>query len=122
MITTERARELAALSIAKRRENAAKLKEAIAINKGLSAFVDAQQGESGTFRASVHARIRKQIEMILEMLEEETRPQEVERLSRSLAALMEQDRIMSGIPLPGTLRPANQKSKKPSSISSPEPE
>lgn len=116
MITAENAKNLALLSAAKRRENAAKFKEVLEINSGLTAFRDAQLEESTVFRTSVHARIRKQIESLLKMLEKASEPKEVEQLSRSLSTLMEQDRIMSGIPLPGTLRPSKEKPKRATEV------
>lgn len=121
VITVENARELAAKSLAKRLENAAKLKEAAAITGSLSAVLDAQAETSGVFRANVHSRVRKQIQAVIEMLEGAKEAIEVERLSRSLSSLLEQDRILSGMPLPGTLRPSKERAKRHTS-GSPEPE
>ena len=105
MITVENARAMAKASLAKRLENAAKMREAAAIAEKLSVVVGAQAEVSEMFKLQVLNRVRKQIESILQSLEDEKDADAVDKLCRSLDKLMEQERKLSGRPLPGSYRP-----------------
>jgi hypothetical protein len=122
-INANNARELAKLSLAKRLENAAKYKESLAIANDVQAIAGAQADSSTLFTMAVLNRVRKQIETILASLEELPKPDEVDKLCRSLDKLMEQERKLSGRPLPGSLRPSSKPAKQSrSSDPVPEPE
>ena len=57
-------------------------------------------------------RVRAQIKRIDAMLMEELNPQAIDRLASAIAKLGEQERILSGRPLPGSQRPRLAKSPK----------
>ena len=51
------------------------------------------------------ARVRKQLERIDAMIAQETDPQRLDRLASAQSRVSEQERILSGRPLPGSQRP-----------------
>ena len=60
------------------------------------------------------ARLELQIERIDGMLESETNPDALNKLATAKTRLSEQWRIFSGIPLPGSQRPARERTKRES--------
>jgi hypothetical protein len=65
-------------------------------------------------------RVRKQIERIDSMLEEEDDPGKLDRLASASMRLSDQERVLRGEPLPGSLRPATDQAK-PSAFGLPPP-
>lgn len=59
-----------------------------------------------TYLASRLARVRKQIDQLSDMLDEETDPQRLDRLACALARVSEIERQLAGRPMPGSRRPA----------------
>ena len=55
------------------------------------------------------SRVRKQIDQLSTMLEEESEPQSIDRLASAISRLSEIERQLSGRPLPGTLQPGREK-------------
>ena len=63
------------------------------------------------FTAKRLIRVRKQLERLDDMLEAEQDTKRIKELSDATTRLAEQERQLSGRPLPGTLRPDKPKSK-----------
>lgn len=55
-------------------------------------------------------RVRAQMRRLDEMLSRERDPLSLDRLARALAVLAEQERLLDGRPLPGSLRPRTRRS------------
>jgi prephenate dehydrogenase len=65
------------------------------------------------------SRVRAQLDRIDEMMMTEEDPAKLDRLASAQARLSEQERILVGRPLPGSLKPTAAKPSKPSPASSP---
>ena len=61
------------------------------------------------YRAKRLARVRKQLDRIDDLMDEECDPQKLDRLASAQARLAEQERILRGEPLPGSRRPAPER-------------
>lgn len=57
------------------------------------------------------ARVRRHLDRLDELMMTETDPQKLDRLASAQARLAEQERILDGPPLPGSLRPKPPKAK-----------
>jgi len=55
------------------------------------------------------ARVRKQLEKIDAMISQELDPQKLDRLASAQSRVSEQERILSGRPLPGSRRPIKER-------------
>lgn len=62
-------------------------------------------------------RVRKQLDSIDAMIAQETDPQRLDRLASAQSRVSEQERILSGRPLPGSQRPRLAKPAKSSGLS-----
>jgi hypothetical protein len=65
------------------------------------------------------ARVRAQLDRVDQMMMKEADPQKLDRLASAQARLAEQERILDGRPLPGSLKP---KPPKPKPYYLPEPQ
>ena len=68
----------------------------------------AQQTEA--YIAKRLVRVRKQIDLLSAMLEEEQDPNKIDRLASAIAKLSELERQLAGRPLPGSLKPSSPRS------------
>ena len=103
MITKDNAREMALKSQQTRKEQLQELRTALQV----------LSGDSGKeYRARRVARVRRQLDRIDEMMMEEMDPQKLDRLASAQARLSEQERVLSGTPLPGSLRPAAERTQR----------
>jgi len=68
------------------------------------------------FAAKTLKRVRKQLVKLFEFMEAESDPQKIDRLASALARLAELERQLSGRPLPGSLKPRQEKSRPATSI------
>lgn len=66
------------------------------------------------------SRTRRQLDRLFELMEEELDPQKLDRLASAIARLAEQERQLSGRPLPGSLRPKQKRTKRSNSSAEPE--
>lgn len=121
LITPERAKQLQALGVKARLENTAKLKEAAQIGQQLLETQAVISESNETFIANVLARVRKQIESVMKMMEKETDAGDIDKLARSLGTLLERERILSNRPAPGSLKPSSKPAKRSQSFAQPEP-
>ena len=105
MITKDNAREMALKSQQTRKEQLQELRTALQV----------LSGDSGKeYRARRVARVRRQLDRIDEMMMLEQDPQKLDRLASAQARLSEQERVLSGTPLPGSLRPAAERAPRSS--------
>lgn len=65
-------------------------------------------------------RVRKQLDSIDAMIAQETDPQRLDRLASAQSRVSEQERILSGRPLPGSQRPRQTKVKQQHNTVEPE--
>lgn len=70
---------------------------------------------------TILARVRKQIDLVLTLMDKSKDPLEVEKLCRSLAALCETERELDGRPKQGSRKPAPERSTKRRDLGSIEP-
>jgi hypothetical protein len=61
-------------------------------------------------------RVRKQLERLDDLMKQETDPAKLDRLAAALYRLSEQERIMSGRPLPGSYKPESSSDQSQSMI------
>lgn len=61
-------------------------------------------------------RTRKQLDRLFSLMGDETDPQKLDRLASAIARLAEQERQLSGRPLPGSLRPRQEKSRRAADV------
>ena len=66
------------------------------------------------------ARVREQLVRVDEMMMTETDPQRMDRLASAQARLAEQERILDGRPMPGSLKPSQNKPAR-SRVAMPDP-
>jgi len=104
MLTSERARELAMLSIASKKESKYRL---IAERDALAAL--AHNGDP--YPASRLSRVRAQLDRIDAMVINETDPKRLNDLACASMRLADQERKLAGRPDPGSYRPSPPKSK-----------
>lgn len=100
------------LVVAQRRQQ---LEEAADIIKNLKEnFLDrsADAAANGQYVQDTLSRTRKQLDRLFSLMEEEIDPQKLDRLASAIARLAEQERQLSGRPLPGSLRPRQEKSRR----------
>ncbi len=99
------AREMAARSVALRRaareERAAK-----------AALLAEEAENSADYPAMRLTRVRKQLNRIDELLLSEDDPAKLDRLAAASMRLAEQERILAGRPLPGSLKPQAVRSRR----------
>jgi hypothetical protein len=115
LFTKETAREMVKLSIAKRAENRAKRKSELRLKHPHEHVTD----KDLAYKALRLIRVRKQLDRIDEMMMAEVDPSKLDRLASAQARLSEQERILVGRPLPGSLKPINTKPSKQSPASAP---
>ena len=130
MFTKENGAAFAAKARISRAANKALAADILAMARNTSALAQATQAqlllnqrnlELDEFEAKTLARVRLQLDKISDMFNEATEAAELDRLASAQARLAEQERILSGRPLPGSLRPKQSKASKPiSSMSTPE--
>jgi hypothetical protein len=102
--TTANAREMAARSHAARLKRTTQREAAREVAPGLP-LTNPQPNDDALFIAKRLARVRKQLDRIDGMIEKETDPMKLDRLASAQARLSEQERILAGRPMPGSLRP-----------------
>lgn len=108
LITTETARIMAAKSV-QARKDAANRKEAAPVQTPVPT-----EQQAGDYLQDRLSRVRLQLDKIDKMMMTETDPQKLDRLASAQARLAEQERLLSGRPLPGSLKPSSrQQSKQP---------
>jgi hypothetical protein len=61
------------------------------------------------------ARVRRQLDRLDGLMAAEKDPQRIDRLASAQYRLAEQERILSGRPLPGSRRPARDRAERPKS-------
>lgn len=61
-------------------------------------------------------RVRKQVSRLFELIEGEIDPQKLDRLASALSRLAELERQLSGRPLPGSLRPRQEKPRRTTDV------
>lgn len=61
-------------------------------------------------------RVRKQVSRLFELIEGEIDPQKLDRLASALSRLAELERQLSGRPLPGSLRPRQEKPRRSTDV------
>jgi DNA repair ATPase RecN len=67
------------------------------------------------------ARVREQIEMLSDMLDQEEDPNKLDRLASAIDRLDEMERKHAGRPLPGSLKPSQPKSTQRRDLPDPTP-
>ena len=102
--TAENAAKYAALAHAARRQQAiaATNPEPVVIPQQIAPPAD-------NFITRKLARVREQIERVEALLDDADEPQAVDRFCNALTRLYELERILSGRPLPGSRRPAQER-------------
>lgn len=106
LITSQNAREMALRSAAARRQRKAAVEAALANPAPPPA-------PSADYVQAQITRMRGQIDRVHYRLAQEKNPQAIERLATALARLVEQERILSGRPLPGAHRPGPVRRPRP---------
>lgn len=76
------------------------------------------QKASDDYTASRLVRVRKQLNMLDKMLEEESSAQAIDKLASAIAKLSELERTLAGRPLPGSFRPVQSRGPRHASGSS----
>lgn len=104
VISAANAREMAAKSHAARRLRAAQADQRANTPPLTPQIADA-------FLAERLVRVRKQLDKLDSLIEEERDPNRLDRLASAQSRLSEQKRIMSGRPLPGSRRPARERTR-----------
>ena len=64
-----------------------------------------QDEKAESFRLERLSRVRAQLTRLDKMLNEEFDPQKLDRLASAIARLSEQERLLTGRPMPGSLKP-----------------
>jgi hypothetical protein len=72
--------------------------------------VDTQAEQADEFRRLRLSRVRAQLTQLDKMIAEETDAQKIDRLASAQSRLAEQERLLTGTPLPGSLRPGGRRS------------
>ena len=109
--TKENAREFAARGLQKRRENAEKRRQAIEAEERAKIVV------TDCYISDTLLHVREQIKRLGGMIAKEKDAQCLDRLASAYAKLSDQERILSGRPMPGSLRPKAPKEPKPAQSS-----
>jgi len=121
LFTTANAREMAARSQAARRQRTTQ-REAAKENAAPQSQTNPQQDDDALFVAKRLARVRKQLDRIDGMIEKETDPMKLDRLASAQARLAEQERLLSGRPLPGSRKPGkDRRTVSPHDLPMPDP-
>ncbi len=109
LITSANARELAAKALIARkanRERQRNLDHRIAeLTAKLTAIAPIPREELSGYAEQRLMRVRAQLDRLDKMLMEESDPQKLDRLAAASMRLSEQERILAGRPMPGSLRP-----------------
>ena len=109
-IGKENGKLLQALATKARLENAARLKEAAEIVKSIQATSVALTESGEVFRISSLARVRKQMQSILDDLTKEDDPAKLDRLASALERLERMERSLSMRAIAAPIKqPANRK-------------
>jgi hypothetical protein len=116
-ITPDNARAMAAKSWEARRKRAHEQAE-----QALTALAMPQQVAEDPFILSRLVRVRKQLDRIDGMIERETDPMKLDRLASAQARLAEQERLLAGRPMPGSLKPKSASTKGPTLAQQSDPE
>lgn len=87
-----------------------------------SALAQVTAEDSEIYRTKRLSRVRKQLDLVDGMIEQEIDPSKLDRLASAQSRLSEQERQLSNRSLPPTLKASATPRKKPSSSSAPEPE
>jgi len=117
-INSANAREFAAKSHEARRQNKLR-REQEAMEAKLAALQQQQnpkpvatpESEDSKFILSRLVRVRKQLDRIDSMIEKEKDPMKLDRLASAQARLAEQERLLAGRPMPGSLKPKASSTK-----------
>lgn len=116
LITSENAAELGRKGALARLEALAKRKaEEQAENERLAKL----STEGPDYQQERLARVRKQLNKLDRMIEEEEDPQKLDRLASAQSRLAKQEQELSGRPLPGSLRPTKKPTARSSNIPDP---
>jgi len=110
--TAANARENAAKGHESRRRNLIALKQAATGNNTFSQSgpaIAAENAAPGDYTSEQLTRVRKQIERLNGLLDEESDPQRLARLAQAIGTMSERERQLAGRPLPGSLRPTADK-------------
>ena len=102
MITAENARDLQRKGVEARKayQKERELQETLAAIAVIAPVV------ADDYIAAKLVRVRKQLARLDDLLDEESDPQKIDRLASAIARLSEIERILRGSPLPGSRRPA----------------
>ncbi len=114
LFTAATARENAAKSHEARRANSLAVKEARAAQRQLpqsESALAAGDRALDTFASKRLTRVRKQLDKLDRMIDEESDPAKLDRLASAQARLAEQERQLADRPLPGSKRPAQEPAK-----------
>lgn len=75
--------------------------------------------ETDGFTTERIARVRRQLRMIDSLIDHERDPQRLDRLASAQLRLSEQERVLSGRPLPGSRRPGRERTTRETRSASP---
>jgi len=113
LITCANARQLAAKALIARRANRERqrnLDQRIAdLTAKLTALTPVPREQLSGYVEQRLTRVRKQLDRLDDLLSKETNPQRLDRLASAQYRLSEQERILSGRPLPGSRRPSQER-------------
>lgn len=106
-ITSDNARELQQKAVASR-----KLRQEQKQAEAFAALTAAMAQQLPEYVAARLARVRLQLDRLDQMLMDESDPQKLDRLASAQSRLSEQERQLSGRPMPGSLKPSNARSSR----------
>lgn len=109
LFDAESARLMAVKAVEARRKKAAE-REAMRLNPPPVQPIASVSNPSADYEKKRLARVRKQLDKLDRMIEEEMDPQKLDRLASAQSRLAKQEQELSGRPLPGSLRPSKAKS------------
>jgi hypothetical protein len=119
--TADTARLNAQRSVEARRRNAAE-REAAAAQAPEPPLQTPFKDPLDQFSTRRLQRVREQLERLDDMISEETDPQKLDKLASAQSRMAEQERLLAGRPLPGSLRPTESGPRRPGLFSAPAPE
>jgi hypothetical protein len=107
--TPANARENAAKAHEARKRNEELRQQAALAEPQIAATPPANCPPGADFVTERLPRVRKQLERLDHLMKQETDPAKLDRLAAALYRLSEQERIMSGRPLPGSYKPESNR-------------